>query len=1001
MAKFTTRARAIDMLGRQQIAGVPTAINELFKNAHDAYADRVEVDYFRQDDLFVLRDDGVGMTKTEFTNKWLVLGTDSKIPDTRRNSNEVPKGKTPRHILGEKGIGRLSIAAIGNQVLVLSRAIRNGSLEKIVASFINWGIFEIPGINLDQIEIPVHEFEHLPDFEDVKKLTDEFAGCIRQLREQSVVFQDEADMLIEQVEKFIFSPCQLNNKCQSIFDLESSSGTQFYVSNINPMLPELISNKADYGSTKMEKFLVGFVDTFSPNRPKEIIHTAFWDHDLGIVDDIIDNDTFFTPEDFQNADHHFIGEFDEYGQFSGTVTIYNKYSLDHSIPWNGNNFKKTQCGPFSIQVSYLQGRANQSTVDPISHKALTAKTDKFGGLYIYKDGIRLLPYGNSDFDFLGIEENRSKSASFYFFSYRRIIGVVYISKDDNSKLVEKAGREGLIENAAYKQFQDILKNFFVQLAVSFFREKGKGGNDSLAEYWTQTRREREKHFRALEKRNSMAKVKKDNFLRALNEYFERTQSKYWEAQVANLLEKTETQLNELRNVQNHDVAAEKLINIESDARNKVQDLKSYAIIRNPRGFALSREHRENWEAYIDQRESLFSNILNPADDRITTLVNKYRSMLSIHVNNKIRIQNAVKSVAESAEIIAKQKKKMTEEAMSGLTKKVRVLTQDLMEQFEKTIRETQFSFTSLDNENIEDDNIQDQIERLEAPINREKEYISNILENIIAQIDGVFWTREVDGSIITNQDIADSLEEEIDDLKQRIENDSELIQLGLAVNIIHHEFAGAVKALRSGLRSLEKRADVDKTLAESYKSIQTSFLHLDQYLAMLTPFSRRLSKNKEDIKAIEIYYFMLDVFRGRLERHNISLQRTNFFSQMSINGYRSVFYPVYTNIVDNAIHWLKLKNDSDQRIVRLHGDNTGALYISNNGPSIPYQDKERIFELGYSKKANGRGMGLTISKEVLKKAGYDIEVDEPRDGMTVTFKIYPIYGLENNVDGQA
>ena len=36
---FRTRARTVDMLGRQQIAGIPTAISELFKNAHDAYAD--------------------------------------------------------------------------------------------------------------------------------------------------------------------------------------------------------------------------------------------------------------------------------------------------------------------------------------------------------------------------------------------------------------------------------------------------------------------------------------------------------------------------------------------------------------------------------------------------------------------------------------------------------------------------------------------------------------------------------------------------------------------------------------------------------------------------------------------------------------------------------------------------------------------------------------------------------------------------------------------------
>ena len=43
-ATFKARARTLDMLGRQQIAGIPTAISELFKNAHDAYADRVEVD---------------------------------------------------------------------------------------------------------------------------------------------------------------------------------------------------------------------------------------------------------------------------------------------------------------------------------------------------------------------------------------------------------------------------------------------------------------------------------------------------------------------------------------------------------------------------------------------------------------------------------------------------------------------------------------------------------------------------------------------------------------------------------------------------------------------------------------------------------------------------------------------------------------------------------------------------------------------------------------------
>ncbi len=69
MAKFAVRARAVDMLGRQQIAGIPTAIHELFKNAHDAYATRVEADFIRANRLLVIRDNGLGMTREDFESK--------------------------------------------------------------------------------------------------------------------------------------------------------------------------------------------------------------------------------------------------------------------------------------------------------------------------------------------------------------------------------------------------------------------------------------------------------------------------------------------------------------------------------------------------------------------------------------------------------------------------------------------------------------------------------------------------------------------------------------------------------------------------------------------------------------------------------------------------------------------------------------------------------------------------------------------------------------------
>ena len=45
-AAFQTRARAIDHLGRGQIADTPTAVSELWKNSYDAYARNVALHIF-------------------------------------------------------------------------------------------------------------------------------------------------------------------------------------------------------------------------------------------------------------------------------------------------------------------------------------------------------------------------------------------------------------------------------------------------------------------------------------------------------------------------------------------------------------------------------------------------------------------------------------------------------------------------------------------------------------------------------------------------------------------------------------------------------------------------------------------------------------------------------------------------------------------------------------------------------------------------------------------
>ena len=81
------------------------------------------------------------------------------------------------------------------------------------------------------------------------------------------------------------------------------------------------------------------------------------------------------------------------------------------------------------------------------------------------------------------------------------------------------------------------------------------------------------------------------------------------------------------------------------------------------------------------------------------------------------------------------------------------------------------------------------------------------------------------------------------------------------------------------------------------------------------------------------------------------------------------------------------RNPDKIRDIKVNNINIG-IYISNNGLAIKPQDKERIFEMHFTRKTNGRGMGLSISREVLEAEGYSLILDEPREKSTVTFKIF-------------
>src|SRR5690554_3088460 len=168
--QFRTKARAVDLLGKGQIADLPTAITELWKNGYDAYADELTAEILKKGyknssaPLFLITDDGKGMSKRDILEKWLVLGTDSKSrAELEQIEDEETLWKKPRIKAGEKGIGRLSVAYLGYPMLMITKKIGH----PVQLLFFDWRLLENFNLFLDDVYIPVEDLTTISDIKDI------------------------------------------------------------------------------------------------------------------------------------------------------------------------------------------------------------------------------------------------------------------------------------------------------------------------------------------------------------------------------------------------------------------------------------------------------------------------------------------------------------------------------------------------------------------------------------------------------------------------------------------------------------------------------------------------------------------------------------------------------------------------------------------------------------------------------------------------------------------
>ena len=127
---FRVHARAIAALGRDLVTDDVVAVMELVKNSYDALATRVDVkirpgqDLFSEREYIEVSDDGHGMDHDTVRDAWCVIATPS-----RTDRPFAKAGERVRAVTGEKGLGRLAAARLGDEIRVRTRQADGPVLE--------------------------------------------------------------------------------------------------------------------------------------------------------------------------------------------------------------------------------------------------------------------------------------------------------------------------------------------------------------------------------------------------------------------------------------------------------------------------------------------------------------------------------------------------------------------------------------------------------------------------------------------------------------------------------------------------------------------------------------------------------------------------------------------------------------------------------------------------------------------------------------------------------
>ncbi|WP_422378833.1 sensor histidine kinase [Roseibium sp.] len=244
---------------------------------------------------------------------------------------------------------------------------------------------------------------------------------------------------------------------------------------------------------------------------------------------------------------------------------------------------------------------------------------------------------------------------------------------------------------------------------------------------------------------------------------------------------------------------------------------------------------------------------------------------------------------------------------------------------------------------------------------------------------------------------AASLQVQIDQLEERQRVLEAKSSLGAIIGEVLHEgapraayIAGTspkISGLIENLLADPSRTEVKSDLLGKLKHLRDNASGLADLFRLLRPLAGGKRGKPENFNPHALISSTIEIF----ETHDPQIQIENTDKVHLVTGYPGDLSTAIINLVGNAIHWLEGSRIEDPRInITLKRASDGVrIFITDNGPGIDEEFHELIFDVGFSLKEGGTGLGLNIAREALARSGAKLLFHPETEEGTIFEIFYP------------